>query len=1605
MRACQFVLRTALLILITAFSFFTSSAQLHAVFTATPQSGCVPLVVSFTDVSTGNPTGNKWDFGNGTFSNNNNTPSATYFSPGVYKVKLLISNGANKDSITSNITVYDKPQADFSVSATTGCFPLNVDFTDKSIAGSGTITKWSWDFGDGGGDVVNNPTHSYTSAGTFSLTLQVTNSFGCTNFITKPNLIKVNPGVTASFLTTAQNYCKAPAKFDFTNTSTGTGTLTYSWVFGDGGTATFTSGSHSYNNSGNYLVRLRVTSTAGCWDTATQKINVAFAQSDFSVPDNICSNKEVEFLNTSNPIPVSSNWNFGDGTTASTLNPLKTYTKPGSYNVKVVNIFSAGCTDSITKKVDVIAGPAVSFISKDTVSCHIPFTVHFQNTTVGAAVSYQWDFGDGNTDTSKNPVHTYNNFGIYTVSLKAINVNGCSDILVLPNFINISPLRIRSFTKLPDSACIPHTIHPGVLLNINENIVQYSWNFGDGTTSTSPNPSHTYTKEGFYKVSVTVTTENGCTDSYSKDSAVMVGHKPKASFTIDPTDACASESFHFTNTSTNGPIHFQDWSYAEHELTNIQPYTPITTWHNLNFDTGYFSVKLIVWNYGCTDTFVVDNAIHIKPPIAKIKQKNNCINKQVINFIDSSIGDKTWKWNFGDGKTDTAKNPIHNYANPGTYTVQLFTTNGGCADTVSATVNVVNEKAKSITDSVSCRNQRTTLIINNVSPSNIASTYWDYGNGKNTTVAGISTSTIYGTAGTFNVKAVYTDILGCTDSIIAPHVVYGPRADFLSLQTGACLNGTINFKDSSKTDGTHNINSWSWDFGDNKTATYSNPPFAHVYKDTGLYNIQMVVTDSYGCSDTMLKNKFIHITKPYAFFSISDTMVCPGKKITFSDSSVGVGLKYNWDFGDGSNSNSTSPVYLYSVKGTYTAKLFITDINNCKDSAVSHAIVVSTPLAKFNMSDSFSTCPPLNVSFTNHSTNYQTYLWDFGDGNTSSLANPSHTYTYPGTYPVRLILQGNGACQDSLVRNVVIKGPTGTFTYNSKPVCLPGSAQFTANAQNAAQYIWDFSDGNIITSIAPTAVHTYDTGIFVPKLILEDALGCKVPISGIDTIKVFKVIAGASVHDFILCDSGYINYKDSSYSNDKIIKYQWAFGDGGTSVQPSGTHYYSGIGSYVVKYIATSLNGCNDTLFVSPAISVVENLRVNILGDSAACSPANFSFKGNLVKPDTSSITWSWNYGNGTTGTGQNPPPANYTSPGNYTIRLVAINGNGCKDTSYKKIFVNPAPPVDAGPEATVCKNASYTLTPSGAVTYIWDPNPFLSCTNCNNPVATADTTTVFTVTGMDAIGCAARDSVLVKINPPITITASKDDTLCVGSSVKFHVAGANIYKWFPPTYLDDPNSDQPVFSAVTDTTITYRVTGTDDKNCYSDTATISVKVYPVPKMEILQKNITLDAGSSVVLSSINSPDITSWKWEPPQWLNSPNVPNPVANPAESITYVCAAVNGGGCLSRTEVNITVVCGSTNIYIPNTFSPNNDGVNDKFYVRGKGLFAIKSFRIFNRWGQLVFQNLQATPNDESGGWDGTFKNQKLSPDVYVYMVEILCANKTLIPVKGNVTLLR
>jgi gliding motility-associated-like protein len=353
-------------------------------------------------------------------------------------------------------------------------------------------------------------------------------------------------------------------------------------------------------------------------------------------------------------------------------------------------------------------------------------------------------------------------------------------------------------------------------------------------------------------------------------------------------------------------------------------------------------------------------------------------------------------------------------------------------------------------------------------------------------------------------------------------------------------------------------------------------------------------------------------------------------------------------------------------------------------------------------------------------------------------------------------------------------------------------------------------------------------------------------------------------------------------------------------------------------------------------------------------------------------------------------------------VQLTLTNSYQCTHTATYPIVIHPLPAVDAGNNLVICRDVPKQLQATGAASYTWSSAGNLSCTQCAAPMINPVATTKYYVEGQTIFGCKATDSLLATVQQPFEIDAAKGDTLCVGEVFKLLASGADNYSWSPPAGLDNTSIPNPV--AQPQATTLYRVIGKDNNNCFADTAFVPVVVYPYPQIQLEDKK-TVIVGTTIPLTPVLSPDVDSILWQPATWLSCAACAAPMVTPKQTIQYKIRLSNKGGCVTESAITLFVVCGGENMFLPNTFSPNGDGANDVFFPMGKGIAHIKNFRVFDRWGEMVFEQYAFQANDRSKGWDGKIKGTLAAPEVYVYVIQVICANGEQLTFKGDVTLIR
>lgn len=502
---------------------------------------------------------------------------------------LLLSLAPTGTASSGYIEVGTIPVPDFSGTPLRGKAPLDVQFTDNSSGAKQNMT-YKWDFGDGNTSTATNPKHTYTKEGNYTVTLTLTNDYG-TKSATKTNYVYVGSGPVADF--TANNTAgKSPLSVKFTDASSGNPTK-YLWNFGDGTTSSEKSPTHVYNQTGTYNVSLTVTNDFGT-DTKTSNslVNVGVAPYVFFTANGTVNSKQVVFTTHGDTSGTAGNysWNFGDGKTSTEKNPTHTYASAGTYNVTLNVTNSYGTSTYTLRNVSITDALKADFNATNNLGS-APLNVKFNDLTVGSGgnSTYLWNFGDGTTSADRNPSHSYNRSGQYTVTLTVTNPCGATDSIVKTSYVSVGYVPVADFTGTPTSGVAPLNVQ--FTDNSQGSDLTYAWDFGDGSTSTTKSPSHIYNASGTYTVKLTVSNSYG-NNTVTKTNYITVGNVPRANFSADVLSGIAPHPVQFTDLSTGSPTSWS-WDFGDGGTS-----TEKNPRHTYQY-SGYYNVTLTVKNaYG-----------------------------------------------------------------------------------------------------------------------------------------------------------------------------------------------------------------------------------------------------------------------------------------------------------------------------------------------------------------------------------------------------------------------------------------------------------------------------------------------------------------------------------------------------------------------------------------------------------------------------------------------------------------------------------------------------------------------------------------------------------------------------------------------------------------------------------------------------------------------------------------------------------------------------------------------------------------------------------------------------------------------------------------------
>ncbi|RKX23148.1 MAG: hypothetical protein DRP35_00200, partial [Candidatus Zixiibacteriota bacterium] len=600
-------------------------------------------------------------------------------------------------------------------------------------------------------------------------------------------------------------------------------------------------------------------------------------------------------------------------------------------------------------------------------------------------------------------------------------------------------------------------------------------------TSTEQNPQHTYVNAGSYDVTLTITYD-GETDTETKTNYITVIAPPTSGFTANPAQGESPLTVYFTNTSVGATS--QNWDFGDGATSTAE--NPI---HIFN-SAGTYTVTLTSTNE-CGSEESTETIIVTEPTCQAdfgTEVTSGCGPFTAYFFDQSDCDVLAWSWIFGDGGTSTEQNPQHTYVNAGSYDVTLTITYDGGTDTETKTnyITVIAPPTSGFTANPTNGNAPLTVDFTDQSVG-ATSWSWDFDDGS-PAVTDQNPTHIFVAGGTYTVTLTSTNECGSEESTEVITVTEPTcQADFGTEVTSGCGPFTAYFFDQSDCD----VLAWSWTFGDGGISTEQNPQ--HTYVNAGSYDVTLTITYD-GGTDTETKTNYVTvIVPPTSGFTAVPTNGNAPLTVDFTDQSVGA-TSWSWDFNDGSPAvTDQNPTHIFVAGGTYTVTL--TSTNECGSEESTEVITVTVPGLNADFSaEPLSGCDPLTVEFTDLSTGDVTYwLWEFGDGSTSTDQNPTHNYSVSGDYNITLNVIGpaDTDVERKLYTFTIIDVPTADFSYVTNPSnnYAPVFTDFTDMSSGATSWYWDFGDGSAaVTDQNPQHIYI-DSGHFTVTLTVSNGCG------------------------------------------------------------------------------------------------------------------------------------------------------------------------------------------------------------------------------------------------------------------------------------------------------------------------------------------------------------------------------------------------------------------------------------------------------------------------------------------------------------------------------------
>lgn len=1237
----------------------------------------------------------------------------------------------------------------------------------SSVDADGDFLEFYWELGDGSTATGSRIVHRYDEQKTYQALLIVSDNSGeVGNSSFERFQVKVNKPPLAQ---AGQDLITAPNRmvtFDGSASTDQDGRLVlYSWDFGDGSTASGVSTSHNYINPGTYRATLRVdddsdspcnyaTDDVKVWVNAAP-LPIAGEDMKGSVGQPIVFNGERS--SDSDGEIVVYNWDFGDLNRGIGKIVQHRYTAPGKYRVRLSVTDNASVSNSTqTDELSVfINAPAVAKAGNDckgAIEEILLFDAGNSYDTDGTLISYNWDFGDGVRSPGKQISHAFQKSGVYNVILTVqddseTDSDTSSDTLRV--FINEPPVADAGQDQLLTMSEIAFSAANSY--DLDGEIINYEWNYGDGLSGTGIAPIHVYREPGSYHVKLTVTDDSGTKNNQSSDVLnIVINEKPIADAGPDLMSAIGGlVSFDGTGSrDADGTIAEYRWDFGDGGSA-IGP----SVSHQYP-KPGIYAARLSVKdNTGHEQAIDFDETIVVvnSQPVADGGPDILVAPEVTVVFDGSRSYDQdkdslSFQWQFSDGKNPaTTVITRRSFAMPGIYegilTVADNTNldNSMARDTVTVRINSapISNAGKNI---YSCEK---TLLLDgsaSVDPDGDPLTFtWNFGDGSKDGY-GMQVLHKYDSGGTYPVILSVNDGHGLKNSLHSSSIIVTindpPVADAGENET-YCSGEVIIFNASNSRDPENGLLKYHWDFGDGSTAEGLNP--TKIYKDDGVYRVVLTVQDDSGLPcNTDIVTKSIQIIESPVAIAGPDQDVCTSTPVLFDGTASrdfdGVVNNYFWDFGDGTTGGGATPTHSYKKAGVYRVVLTITgDLRgDCDNSDTDELLVTvhNAPLAQFSCVSVTPVKRPVAFdasSSVSDDDEILDYIWDFGDGSGGDGKIVSHNYQNSGDYLVKLTIRTSATtiCNSSIAQKLI--------TVNDRPIAEAGPDQlvginqvFTLDGTGSHDH-----DGAVVSSSWQVGSTKISSGIItrhrisqvgrhpIVLTVLDNTLAENNSATDTVWVTVNDPVVPIITANRIACSGEMVTFSagESKKLDGKNVTCQWYFGDGQTAQGMQVSHQYTKSGRYNVTLVMDDgLMLDNSQTDTSMTIIINHPPVADAGGDRLTCPGQELVFDA-TKSYDLDETNWKveWDFGDGHRSV-EKVVRHVYKKSGRYSVRLRIIDNSGVACSSGDDLItvvVNSAPVAIAGADRkvfyggahdAVLFDATGSTDPDGdGLVYEWD--------------------------------------------------------------------------------------------------------------------------------------------------------------------------------------------------------------------------------------------------------------------------------------------------------------